>query len=64
MAQYLILIYEDEARYATATPEVMAEVMQAHDDFAASVERRGGKLLGSEGAARSCDGRVRPDCCL
>ncbi len=46
MAQYLILIYEDEARYATATPEVMAEVMQAHDDFAASVERRGGKLLG------------------
>ncbi len=46
MALYLILIYEDEARYATATPEVMAEVMQAHDDFTASVEQRGGKLLG------------------
>jgi hypothetical protein len=46
MAQYLILIYEDEAQYATATPEVMNEIMQAHNDFAASVEQRGGKLLG------------------
>ena len=46
MAQYLILIYEDEARYATATPEVMNEVMQAHNDFAAQVEQRGAKLLG------------------
>ena len=46
MAQYLILIYEDEARYAEATPEVMNEIMQAHNDFAASVEQRGVKLLG------------------
>ncbi len=46
MAQYLILIYEDEARYATASPEVLGEVMQAHNDFAAQVEQHGAKLLG------------------
>jgi hypothetical protein len=45
MAQYLILIYEDEAQYATATPEVMNEVMQAHNEFAAAVEQHGAKLL-------------------
>ncbi|RZU32171.1 YciI family protein [Blastococcus saxobsidens] len=48
MAQYMILIYEDEAQYATATPEVLGEVMQAHTDFAAQVEERGAKLLGGE----------------
>jgi hypothetical protein len=46
MTQYLILIYEDEAQYATATPEVLGEVMQAHNDFAAKVEQRGAKILG------------------
>jgi hypothetical protein len=45
MAQYMILIYEDEAQYATATPEVLGEVMQAHNDFAAQVEGRGAKIL-------------------
>ncbi len=35
MSQYMILIYEDEASYATATPEVMGEVMEAHNAFAA-----------------------------
>ena len=48
MSQYLILIYEDEAGYETATPEVMNEVMQAHNDFAAQVEQHGAKLLGGE----------------
>ena len=61
MAQYLILIYEDEAQYATASPEVMGEVMQAHNDFAAQVEQRGVKLLGgnalqSTGTATSIRG--------
>jgi len=46
MAEYLILIYEDESRYATATPEVMGEIMQAHNQFAADVETSGAKLLG------------------
>ena len=48
MAQYLILIYEDEASYATATPEVIGEVMEAHNRFAAGVEQLGAKLLGGE----------------
>ncbi len=46
MAQYLILIYEDEAQYAAASAEVLGEVMQAHNDFAAQVEQHGAKLLG------------------
>ena len=48
MAKYVILIYEDEAGYASASPEVMDEVMQAHNEFAAQVEQRGAKLLGGE----------------
>ena len=48
MTQYLILIYEDEAGYATATPEVLGEVMQEHNDFSAQVEQHGAKILGGE----------------
>jgi hypothetical protein len=48
MSQYMILIYEDEASYATATPEVLGEVMEAHNQFAAGVEQFGAKLLGGE----------------
>ena len=48
MAQYLILIYEDEAQYASATPEVLGEVYQAHGDFTAQVEEHGAKILGGE----------------
>ncbi|UOY02406.1 YciI family protein [Blastococcus sp. PRF04-17] len=48
MSEYLILIYEDEASYETATPEVIGEVMQAHDDFAAGVEGLGAKLVGGK----------------
>ena len=61
MAQYLILIYEDETQYATATPEVMNEIMQAHNQFAEQVESSGAKLLGgnalqSTGTATSIRG--------
>jgi hypothetical protein len=48
MTQYMILIYEDEASYENASPEVLGEVMQAHDEFTAAVEQRGAKLLGGE----------------
>ena len=48
MAQYMILIYEDEASYASASPGVLGEVMQAHNDFTAQVETRGAKLLSGE----------------
>jgi hypothetical protein len=61
MAQYLILIYEDESQYATASPEVMGEIMEAHNKFAADVETHGAKLLGgnalqSTGTATSIRG--------
>ena len=48
MSQYAILIYEDEARYASASPEVFDEITQEHTDFTAAVEQHGGKLLGGE----------------
>ena len=48
MAQYLILIYEDETQYATATPEVYGEIMQEHRDFPAQAEQHGAKILGGE----------------
>jgi len=48
MTQYMILIYEDEASYESATPEVLGEVMQAHDVFTAQVEQHGAKIVGGE----------------
>ena len=45
MAEYLILIYEDENAYATATPDVLQQVMEAHNRFAQQVEERGGKIV-------------------
>ena len=46
MSQYLILIYEAEAQYATIAPEVMGEIQQAHGTFAAGVQGQGATLLG------------------
>ncbi|GAB3851513.1 YciI family protein [Dactylosporangium cerinum] len=43
MAQYLILIYENEADYDNADPSVFQEVMAAHDRFS---EQVGEKLVG------------------
>ena len=48
MSQYVILIYENEGQYETATPEVFGEIMQEHNEFAAQVEQHGAKLLGGE----------------
>ncbi len=45
MTEYLILICEDENGYATASPDVFQEVMDAHNRFAEQVEERGGKML-------------------
>ena len=45
MPEYLILIYEDENSYATATPDVLQQVMEAHGRFAQQVEERGGKIV-------------------
>src|ERR1035437_984551 len=46
MAQYVVLIYENESDYATASPEVYGEVMEAHNRFAKEVTARGGKIAG------------------
>src|SRR6185312_6532118 len=46
MAQYLILIYEDEASYASATPEHWAQISQAHTRFAEQIAEVGAQLLG------------------
>ena len=45
MAEYLILIFEDESAYATATPDVFQQVMEAHNRFAEQVPERGGKIV-------------------
>jgi hypothetical protein len=46
MAQYVVLIYENESDYATASPEVYGEVMDAHNRFAKEVTARGGTIAG------------------
>jgi hypothetical protein len=46
MAQYLILIYENEESYATATPEDYQNIMEAHNRFAEEVPKLGGTLDG------------------
>jgi hypothetical protein len=47
MGEYLVLIYESEASYATASPQVMGEIMEAHnvfgEKFASAI--KGGKAL-------------------
>ena len=45
MAEYLILIFEDENAYATAAPEVFQQVMEAHGRFAEQVPQMGGKIV-------------------
>jgi hypothetical protein len=48
MAQYLILIYEDEKAYVDPTPEVWQQAMEAHGRFAQQVGENGGRILGGE----------------
>lgn len=46
MAEYLILIYENETDYATPDPAVWQQAMEAHGRFAEQVVERGAKVLG------------------
>jgi hypothetical protein len=48
MAKYLILIYENESRYAEATPAVLQQVMEAHNRFAGQVGELGAEILGGD----------------
>ena len=66
MAQYLILIYENEDAYADPTPEVWQTAMEAHNRFGHQVVELGGKILGGEalqptGTATSIRGDVVTD---
>ena len=46
MAQYLILIYEDESGYENPDPAVWQQAMDAHTRFAEQVGELGGQMLG------------------
>jgi hypothetical protein len=48
MAQYLILIYENEQAYGEPSPELWQQAMEAHGRFATQVVEMGGKVLGGE----------------
>jgi hypothetical protein len=46
MPQYLILLYENESFYTSASPEEIDGVMAAHNRFAEQVPALGAKILG------------------
>jgi len=48
MANYMILIYEEESGYANAGQEVWQQAMEAHGRFAAQVGEKGGKILAGD----------------
>jgi hypothetical protein len=45
VAEYLILIWEDESGYATASPEEWQRGMEGHGRFAQQVEEKGGTIV-------------------
>jgi hypothetical protein len=46
MAEYLILIYENETGWQDATPEASQQTLEAHGRFAKQIGELGGKMLG------------------
>jgi hypothetical protein len=66
MAEYLILIYENEDAYVNGSPEVWQAAGQAHTRFAEQVGEKGGKMVGGNalqptGTATSIRGDVVTD---
>ena len=51
MSKYAILIYEDQARYATMSPEAWGALVDAHNTFTKQVFELGGSLVGGEALA-------------
>ncbi|KQQ62671.1 YciI family protein [Microbacterium sp. Leaf320] len=51
MSQYAILIYEDQAQYATMSPEAWGALVDAHSTFTKQVFELGGSLTGGEALA-------------
>jgi hypothetical protein len=58
MAEYLVLIYENEADYAKADGQVFDEVMKAHNDFGSThgASIRGGNALQPSSTATTIRG--------
>jgi hypothetical protein len=48
MAQYVVLIYEDQSGWANATPEEYQRAMEAHRRFPDQASALGGKVVGGE----------------
>ncbi len=48
MAQYLLLIYENEAGYENPSPDLWNQMMKDHGAFAQAVVEQGGKILGGD----------------
>ncbi len=63
MAEYLVLIYENENDYANAGPEIYGEVMEAHNRFAEKhgAALRGGNALTGSDTATTIRGDVVTD---
>ncbi|HEY3868740.1 MAG TPA: YciI family protein [Actinocrinis sp.] len=63
MSQYLVLIYEDEAAYATGDAALFQRVMEAHGKFGAENKDalRGGEALQPTSTATSIRGGVVTD---
>ncbi|HEY2675179.1 MAG TPA: YciI family protein [Rugosimonospora sp.] len=47
MAQYLILIYENEAAYADVSPDMWQTMMQLHGRFMEQVTEKGARIVSS-----------------
>ena len=58
MAEYLVLLYEDEAGYAQADEQVMKEIMVAHNEFGQkwAAQLKGGNALQGSATATSIRG--------
>jgi hypothetical protein len=66
MAQYAILIYENEQGYAAGGEQAFRQVIEAHAKFAGQVGERGGTIVGGQalqptGTATSVRGDVITD---
>ncbi len=48
MAEYLILIYEDEAAYATASAQEWHQTMAGHERFQQQVAEKGGTIVAGQ----------------
>ena len=46
MSQYIVLIYEDQARYATMSPEAWGALVDAHNTFVKQISELGGSMTG------------------